>query len=186
MLRTFKFQFAVFTFSVLAAFLLSVNVLAQTNIKLVGQLKPFDVNNRYADVWGEGNYAYVGSFNGSGLMIFDISTPSAPRMVGNYDPPGGERFQDVMVINGIGYFSSDGRLSSEASGGVHIVDVRNPASPVLLGKVTTAQNGFLNVHELFATAEGVLYEADSRTNIIKIFDVRDPRPARAATPAVRV
>ncbi|HMV82453.1 MAG TPA: hypothetical protein PLD20_19525 [Blastocatellia bacterium] len=175
MLRTFKFQFAVFTFSVLAAFLLSVNVLAQTNIKLVGQLKPFDVNNRYADVWGEGNYAYVGSFNGSGLMIFDISTPSAPRMVGNYDPPGGERFQDVMVINGIGYFSSDGRLSSEASGGVHIVDVRNPASPVLLGKVTTAQNGFLNVHELFATAEGVLYEADSRTNIIKIFDVRDPR-----------
>lgn len=175
MSRKIKFSVAAMTFSVLAAILLSVSVRAQETIKLLGQIKPFEVNNRYADVWGEGNYAYVGSFSGSGLMIFDITNPSAPKMAGFYDPPGGERFQDVMVINGIGYFSSDGRLSGEARGGVHIVDVRNPATPVLLSQILPAQRGFLNVHELFVTADGVLFEADSRTNVIKIFDVRDPR-----------
>lgn len=174
MSRKTKFSVAAVAFSMLAAILLSTGVRAQDTIKLLGQAKPFDANNRYADVWGEGNYAYVGSFNGSGLMIFDISNPRAPKMAGFYDPPGGERFQDVMVINGIGYFSSDGRLG-DARGGVHIVDVRNPANPVLLSQVTTAQRGFLNVHELFVTPDGILYEADSRTNMIKIFDVRDPR-----------
>jgi uncharacterized protein (TIGR03437 family) len=73
-----------------------------------------------------------------------------------------------MVINGIGYFSSESR------GGVHIVDVRNPANPVLLSQITPDKNGFPNVHELFI-ADGVLYEADSRTTIVKVFDVRDPR-----------
>ncbi len=175
MSRKIKFSVAAATLSVLAAILLCVSAQAQETIKLLGQIKPFDVNNRYADVWGEGNYAYVGSFSGSGLMIFDITNPRAPKMVGFYDPPGGERFQDVMVINGIGYFSSDGRLSGDARGGVHIVDVRNPASPVLLSQILPAQRGFLNVHELFVTADGVLFEADSRTNVVKIFDVRDPR-----------
>jgi hypothetical protein len=34
----------------------------------------------YAEVWGEGNYAYVGSNQvGQGVSIFDISTPSSPR-----------------------------------------------------------------------------------------------------------
>jgi uncharacterized protein (TIGR03437 family) len=175
MSRKTKFSVAAIALGVLAATLLFAEARAQSNITLLGQVKPFDVNNRYSDVWGEGNYAYVGSFNGSGLMIFDISNPGAPRMVGHYDPPGGERFQDVMVINGIGYFSSDGRLSGEARGGVHIVDVRNPATPVLLSQITPTQRGFLNVHELFVTPDGALYEADSRTNMIKIFDVRNPR-----------
>ena len=141
---------------------------AQSAIKLLSQLDPFDGENRYSDVWGEGNFAYLGSFNGNGVMIVDISTPTAPRMVGHYNPAEGGRFQDVMVINGIGYFSSENR------GGVHIVDVRNPASPALLSQVTPDKNGFPNVHELFV-ADGVLYEADSRTTVIKIFDVRDPR-----------
>ena len=160
--------FATTTFVVLVAIFLSVPAKAQSPIKLLGQIDPFDGDNRYADVWGEGNFAYLGSYSGTGIMIIDISTPSAPRLVGHYNPSEGGRFQDVMVINGIGYFSSESR------GGVHIVDVRNPASPVLLSQVTTDKNGFANVHELFV-ADGILYEADSRTTVIKVFDVRDPR-----------
>ncbi|MDX2043994.1 MAG: choice-of-anchor B family protein [Acidobacteriota bacterium] len=161
-------RFATITLVVLVAIFLSASVNAQATIKLLGQLDPFDGDNRYADVWGEGNFAYLGSFSGTGVMIFDISTPSAPRLVGHYNPSEGGRFQDVMVINGIGYFSSESR------GGVHIVDVRNPVSPVLLSQVTPDKNGFPNVHELFV-ADGVLYEADSRTTVVKVFDVRDPR-----------
>ncbi|MFN0107256.1 MAG: choice-of-anchor B family protein [Blastocatellia bacterium] len=167
MSRPTNHSFATFALAVLVAFLFSASANAQA-IKLLGQLDPFDGDNRYADVWGEGNYAYLGSFGGNGLMIIDISNPAMPRLVGNYVPAEGGRFQDVMVINGIGYFSSESR------GGVHIVDVRNPASPVLLSQITQDKNGFPNVHELFI-ADGVLYEADSRTTVIKAFDVRDPR-----------
>lgn len=47
------------------------------NITLVSQLDPLPGNNRYGDVWGEGNYAYVGSFSGSGVAIIDISDPNS-------------------------------------------------------------------------------------------------------------
>lgn len=161
-------SFATVTMFVLVAFFSSSIANAQSPIKLVGQLDPLEGDIRYSDIWGEGNFAYLGSFNGNGVMIADISNPAAPRMVGHYNPAEGGRFQDVMVINGIGYFSSENR------GGVHIVDVRNPASPVLLSQVTPDKSGFVNVHELFV-ADGVLYEADSRTTVVKVFDVRDPR-----------
>jgi len=160
--------FATITIAVLVAFFFPIVATAQATIKLLGHFDPFDGDNRYADIWGEGNFAYIGSFNGNGVMIFDISAPTAPRLVGHYNPAEGGRFQDVMVINGIGYFSSESR------GGVHIVDVRNPANPVLLSQVTPDKNGFVNVHELFV-ADGILYEADSRTTVVKVFDVRDPR-----------
>lgn len=142
---------------------------ADINTHLRGQINPFPgENNRYGDVWGENNYAYVASYNGSGVVIIDITNPDAPRVAGRYDPGAGGRFQDVVVINGIGYFSS------ENDGGVHIVDVRNPAATVLLSQITQAQQGFPRVHELFV-ADGILYEADARTPRVKVFDVRDPQ-----------
>jgi uncharacterized protein (TIGR03437 family) len=148
------------------ALALSSSARADLNARLLAQFDPFPENNRYADVWGEGNYAYLGSFNGTGVMIMDISNLSAPVLVGHYDPPLGARFQDVVVICGIGYFSS------ESDGGVHIVDVRDAANPRLLSQINTAQKGYPRVHELFV-ADGVLYEADGRTPTIKVFDVRN-------------
>jgi uncharacterized protein (TIGR03437 family) len=148
-------------------FALSLSARADLNARLLAQLNPFPGNNRYADVWGEGRYAWLGSFSGSGVMIIDISNLNAPALAGHYDPPTGGRFQDVVVIGGIGYFSS------ENDGGVHIVDVRDPVSPRLLSQIGTAQNGYPRVHELFV-ADGILYEADSRTPTVKVFDVRNP------------
>jgi len=145
----------------------AVTALSQVTLKLLGQLDPFDGENRYGDVWGEGNYAYLASYNGNGVMIIDISDPSSPKLAGHYNPAENGRIQDVVVINGIGYFGAENR------GGLHIVDVRNPANPVLLSHVTTDKNGHANVHELFV-ADGVLYEADSRTNRVKVFDVTNP------------
>lgn len=144
---------------------------AQGSIKLRGQSDPFSGDNRYGDVWGEGNYAYLGSYNGTGVMIFDISDPSNPRLVGQYNSGETGRFQDVVVSNGIGYFGSESR------GGLHIVDVRNPASPVLLSQINDTNGGFQNVHELFVS-NGVLYTCDSRTNRIKIYDVTKPEAPR--------
>lgn len=142
---------------------------AQVTLKLLGQLDPFEGEIRYGDVWGEGNYAYLSSYTGTGVMIIDVSDPANPKLAGFYNPPDVGSFRDVVVINGIGYFSSD-----TFRGGLHIVDVRDPAKPVLLSAINTDKNGHPNVHEI-SVADGVLYEADSRTNRVKVFDVRDPR-----------
>jgi uncharacterized protein (TIGR03437 family) len=147
--------------------LFAITAQAQTTLKFLGRIDPFDGDNRYGDVWAEGKYAYLASYNGTGVMIIDISDPTNPKMAGFYNPSEGGRFQDVVVINGIGYFGSENR------GGLHIVDVRNPANPILLSQVNTDQSGHPNVHEIFV-AEGVLYESDSRTNIVKVFDVKNP------------
>src|SRR5215510_13834681 len=153
--------------SVFISIFLVTTVRAQVTLKLLGRLDPFEGENRYGDIWGEGQYAYLASYNGDGVMIIDISDTANPKLAGHYSPPVGGRFQDVVVINGIGYFGSESR------GGLHIVDVRNPANPVLLSQVNTEQNGHPNVHEIFV-ADGALYEADSRTNRVKVFDVRNP------------
>jgi uncharacterized protein (TIGR03437 family) len=137
------------------------------NISLRGQISPFPGPLRYADVWGEGNFAYLASFNGTGVMIIDISDPGAPVLAGYYNPNEGGRFQDVIVVNGIGFFAS------ESGGGVHVVDVRSAQHPVLLSQIGPSMGGFSLVHEL-AFSDGLLYEADSRTTVVKVFDVANP------------
>ena len=104
------------------------------NIDLVSQLDPFPGSSRYGDVWGEGDYAYLGSSQGSfGVAIIDISEPDSPLLVTTYTPASGGQFKDVKVHQGIGYFASDN------GGGLHIVDVSNPASPQLLAQITSAR-----------------------------------------------
>jgi len=163
-----KFYFAAIAFAALAGFVLTITVRAQVTLRLLGQLDPFEGEFRYGDVWGEGNYAYLGSNLGNGVMIIDISDPANPKLAGHYNPAENGRIQDVVVINGIGYFGAESR------GGLHIVDVRNPANPVLLSHISDDKNGHANVHEIFV-ADGILYEADSRTKTVKVIDVRDPR-----------
>ncbi len=133
-------------------------------MQLVSQLDPFTGNNRYGDVWGAGNYAYIGSFSGSGVGIIDISNPSAPFLAANY---GAVQFKDVKVQNNIGYFANDG------GGGVDIVDLSNPASPSLLTQINVGLNGFSSVHNVFS-ANGFLYEANTGTSTVKVFDVSTP------------
>ncbi|NOT61034.1 MAG: hypothetical protein HOP19_12520, partial [Acidobacteria bacterium] len=67
-------------------------------------------------------------------------------------------------------FSSDDSRSAE---GVHIVDVSDPVHPQLLSRITANEQGFATVHEMDLD-NGFLIESDSRTSVIKIFDVRDP------------
>ncbi len=134
---------------------------------LVSQLDPFPGNDRYGDVWGEGSYAYVGSFGGAGVAIIDISDPSLPFLETTYLPGSGGQFKDVKVHDGIGYFASAN------GGGLHIVDLSDPTTPTLLSQVTSADSGYDSIHNVFY-ADGFLYEADLQTHVIKVFDVSDP------------
>lgn len=168
MSKKHKPQICAIAITALLSLLLTATARAQVTLKLLGQLDPFEGDLRYGDVWGEGNYAYLASYTGTGVMIIDISDPTKPKLAGHYNPAVNGRIQDVVVINGIGYFGAESR------GGLHIVDVRNPANPVLLSHLSDDKNGHANVHEIFV-ADGMLYEADSRTETVKVIDVRDPR-----------
>ena len=135
-------------------------------ITLVSQFSPSTGNNRYADIWGEGDYAYIGSNLGSGVGIIDISTPSAPLLTAYYDPPNG-RFLDIKVQNGVGYFASSN------GGGLHIVDLSDPENPQLIYQINSMTNGYDDIHNVFVDGD-FLYEADSETSTVKVFNVSNP------------
>lgn len=148
--------------------LLNIPSFAQFNAKLVGQLNPDPgLRVRFGDIWGEGQYAYLCSYQGSNIIIIDLSDPRAPKQVGVFEPAGGASLRDAVVLNGIGYFSADDGK------GLYIVDVRDPKTPKQLSNITATENGHRNVHEI-SVSEGYLYEADSRTPRVKVFDVSDP------------
>lgn len=146
--------------------ILSLPVGAALEFNLIGQLDPFGGNDRYGDVWGAGDYAYIGSFSGSGVGIIDISDPSTPFLAHHYNPANGQ-FKDIKIANGIGYFGSDN------GGGVHIVDLSTPSAPLLMASVTSSDDGYDSVHNLFVDS-GFLYEVDGKTNVVKVFNVSDP------------
>ncbi|MBI3464200.1 MAG: hypothetical protein HY000_14260 [Planctomycetes bacterium] len=90
-------------------------------VQLVGQWNGHD--HDYADVSGEGNYAYLGHV--------------------------------------------------AAGGGVDIIDISDPANPVELARITSAQGGHNQVHNVFIDGN-YLYEADTRTPSVKVFNVTNP------------
>ncbi len=59
MSRITKLLPATIALGVLVAILFCTPAQSQVMLKLLGQLYPFEGGNRYADVWGEGNYAYL-------------------------------------------------------------------------------------------------------------------------------
>ncbi|MEE8450423.1 MAG: hypothetical protein V3R99_00865 [Thermoguttaceae bacterium] len=125
--------------------------------------------HEYGDVWGEGNYAYLGHFDlAGGVDIIDISDPARPTLVTAWQgSAGGNQIKDVKVRGGIGFFASD------RGGGVYIVDLTDPAAPVELARITSAIGGFDSVHNVSIDGD-YLYEADSRTPDVHVFNISNP------------
>ncbi|UCE18071.1 MAG: hypothetical protein JSV84_14600 [Gemmatimonadota bacterium] len=75
-----------------------------------------------------GNYAYVADW--SSVQIIDISDPTSPSLVGNYDAPRVYAY-DVAVSDSYAYVAS-------GYSGLLILDISNPCSPTLVGSVGTS------------------------------------------------
>ncbi len=152
------------------------------NISLVGALNPLAgqgaTNNIYADVWGEGNVVALGSVGtGSGVTLINNSNPAAPVAYPNRYMPAGSangQFRDVIIQGGIGYFAIDSSTTGGPTtvGGVHVVNLANPAAPALL-TVIKDPIGFYNNHDLFLDAN-FLYISNNRTYEMKVFNVANP------------
>jgi hypothetical protein len=154
------------------------------NVTQVSQIDPlpFSGSHFYGDIWVDGNYAYLGTdVNGGGVSIFDISVPSNPTFIRNPANPSGtitmptylgDQMEDIEVYNGIGYFGSDVTTSSSGTG-VDVVDLSDPANPVMITRIDGVDGGHDKVHTL-SYNNGFLYTSDNATDTIKVFDVSNP------------
>ncbi len=141
---------------------------APFNVSVVGN---FDQPGQiYADVWGDGNFAYVAHFGQRVVDIVDISDPQNPVLAATYDTNlAVASAQDVKVHDGLMFVGME-----SVSPGCHIVDVRDPYAPVKLTEVTVLPA----VHNVFYD-QGWLYLVDSSQTIIDIVDLRTYDPDNA-------
>ncbi len=139
----------------------------------------------YGDVWGEGNIACLGIWLGYsnltyyGVGTYSITNPAAPVLLSTYvsaDSFHHNQFEQGVVRNRIGYFGS------WSGGGVHIVSLTNPSTPIRLSRITASTsgvglvtNGFDRVHTLFLD-RNFLYEAAhvDNTQSVKVFNISNP------------
>jgi len=130
---------------------------------------------KFADVHADGNIAVLGTFSCRGAFIFDISNPDAPVLASHYNPSPNQQFLEAIVIGNRGYFGS-----GTGGEGVHIVDLTDPGSPQLLGKVNSSTGSFFNsIHEMVVfdqAGKRYLVENINTTanRLLKIIDVTNP------------
>ncbi|MEQ1923933.1 MAG: FG-GAP-like repeat-containing protein, partial [Pyrinomonadaceae bacterium] len=153
-------------------------VLAQ-KVRLRSQITPTctsssGANAKFADIFGEGNIAVMGSYGCKGAFIFDITNPDAPVLANWYNPGNNQQFLEAIVVGNRGYFASGN------SGGVHIVDLSNPYSPQLLGIVNSTNGGGHNsIHEMVVMNQGggifLIENFNSTSNkTLKVINVTNP------------
>lgn len=137
-------------------------------VRLRSQMTPnctssVGANLRYADIFGEGNVAVMGSYGCRGVFIYDITNPDAPVLASWYNPSPNQQFLEAIVVGNRGYFGSGG--PSGVGEGVHIVDLSNPYNPVPLGKVNSANgNGHNFIHEM------VVFQKNGGTFLVENFN----------------
>jgi hypothetical protein len=115
------------------------------------------------------DYLYVadqspyGSTTESGLRILNVSTPSAPIQVGSY--PTAQDVNEVAVENGYVYLTESSASTSNTSrnttGGVRVIDVRNPTAPAEVGFYNTAGQAYQ-----VTTAGEFAYVADGHGGLV--------------------
>lgn len=128
------------------------------NMELVGM-----TGGAVYDVAVQGGYAYCAT--GSGLVIFDISSPSSPRILGTLVTP--ETATGIAVSYPYAYIAC-------YTGGLCIVDISNPSRPVLVGYLDTP-----GVAYKVAVSGSYAYVADDSS--VQVIDVSDKRAPRAVS-----
>jgi parallel beta-helix repeat protein len=111
-----------------------------------------------------GDYAYVAA-GISGFRIVDISDIERPTEVGAYDT--GSYATSVAVAGNYAYVC--GANPPGATGGVHVVDIRDPRRPLRVGHLGTSRGGPCRDMALDA---GIVYEVEEWG--LRVIDVSHP------------
>jgi hypothetical protein len=131
-----------------------------------------EYEGEYADVWADGEYAYVPNWAASDglparIHVIDILNPAAPQLVTTFffpSPNESASPEDVKAAGGLLFAA----LDAGGIDGAAILDIRDPATPALLATIRIP--GFEDVHNLFYD-NGYLYLADNQTPRIAIVDL---------------
>ena len=127
-----------------------------------------DTPGNALDVAVVGDYAYVADGT-EGLVIFAINGPDEPVQTGSFDLSG---FCKSIVVR------DDLVCLAAAGGGIHFLDVSNPAKPQYLGTVSTTY-----ANDLVLTEDGLVLVCDRDDGLV-ILGGRGP--FSDATPPARV
>lgn len=117
------------------------------------------------DVWIAGNFVYVAgrSTGANGVYIVDATDISNPRIATILGSTG--FVQDVKVFNNILYYTKE-------PGGVVVVDVSNPYSPVTL---TTISDTFVNdPHNVWVSGSLLFVAETGTTKKVEVYDISTP------------
>jgi choice-of-anchor B domain-containing protein len=135
------------------------------NVRFVGQLTYPYCN----DIWGynapDGHeYALVGLANG--VAIVDVTTnPSQPTEVG-FVPGIQSGWRDLKVHDHYCY------VTNETGGGLAIIDLADPAAPVLVGNYTQT---FHSAHNIYiADGYAYIFGSNAGSGGVRILDLADP------------
>jgi len=135
---------------------------------LVGQLA---FGEYTSDIWGYYDsttgidYALLGAFGG--MAIIDVTTDTANPTQVAYVAGVSNRWKDIKIWKNYSY------LVSEGGGGLEIVDLTDPTSPVLVKNHT---NDFTAAHNLYIDENGFAYVvgANAAGGGLIIYDLADP------------
>lgn len=116
-----------------------------------------DVEHQSMAVAVQDHIVYIAANFFGGLQIFNVSVPSVPLYMGFYDTPA--YAYDVVVQGNLAYVADDW-------GGLLIIDVSNPALPVLVG------DNSINVDGLFVQ-DTLIYTVELRTGL-HVFNAANP------------
>jgi ACR3 family arsenite efflux pump ArsB len=124
--------------------------------------------NSPGGVYVQGRYAYVANFSGSNLVVLDYSNPSSPVAAGSVNLGTNNQPTGVYVQGRYAYVATS-KNGNTAQSVVAIVDISNPAAPVLDGFTSTLDLGGATI---FAQGK-YLYVPENNGNFA-IFDVSNP------------
>lgn len=156
-------------------------VLSETNVLVLNVSDPANIRtvatipDNLEVMALEGTYAYGYQFSSSvmgggvldpEIVVYDFTTPGTPKTIGRVPLPFGG-VMSACVQNGIGYFGyGAGRLNWW--GGCHMVDLRDPVNPVLLGAFSASC--FVTS---IAVVDGLAFLTPHHS--IAVYDIRDPQ-----------
>src|SRR5581483_10980814 len=121
------------------------------------------------DIFLSGNYAFVANATANNMSVYDITTPSTPRLLSTFSQ-GCVPSNDSRIISGNLIFIA---CTSSSPYSIRIYDFSNIASPSLLATLPHVQVEFPNS---MAVSGRYLYVAqDYVGNNLGIYDIADPR-----------
>jgi hypothetical protein len=142
-----------------AAYTAGLRVFDIANPAAPTEVGHFLVPDSAQDVAVAGSYAYVADLT-SGLFILDITNPANPTRIASLPPAG--LMTSVAVSGGYAYYTAYGYLQ--------VVDISNPAAPVLLGNYHPGWYSMFDV----AIAGHYAYVGGDQSVGLTIVDVADP------------